>query len=125
MLKEGLSIDTAFNLPQFSSDYTFNPTYILMSTNSFNPSHNCYCLILFIPTFCYQLFHIYSYYLNQLLEILPTWWCRLTLSPTAPCAPLYLTALRLIFPNKNRADLPEGRELRATAIAALSLISQI
>ncbi len=46
---------------------------------------------------------------------------QLTLSPTAPCAPLYLTALGLICPNKNRADLPEGRELRATAIAALSL----
>ncbi len=39
----------------------------------------------------------------------------------APCAPLFLTALGLICPNKNRADLPEGRELRATAIAALSL----
>jgi hypothetical protein len=39
----------------------------------------------------------------------------------APCASLYLTALGLICPNKNRADLPEGRELRATAIAALSL----
>jgi hypothetical protein len=39
----------------------------------------------------------------------------------APCAPLYLTALGLICPNKNRADLPEGRELRATVIAALSL----
>jgi hypothetical protein len=24
MLKEGLSIDTTFNLPYFSSDYTFN-----------------------------------------------------------------------------------------------------
>jgi hypothetical protein len=35
--------------------------------------------------------------------------------------PLYLTALWLICPIKNRADLPEGRELRATAIAALSL----
>jgi hypothetical protein len=45
----------------------------------------------------------------------------LTLSPTAPCAPLYLTALGLMCPNKNRADLPEGHELRATAIAALSL----
>jgi hypothetical protein len=45
----------------------------------------------------------------------------LTLSPTAPCAPLYLTALGLICPYKNRADLSEGRELRATAIAALSL----
>jgi hypothetical protein len=41
-----------------------------------------------------------------------------TLSPTAP---LCLTALGLICPNKNRADLPEGRELRATIIAALSL----
>jgi hypothetical protein len=30
-------------------------------------------------------------------------------------------ALGLICPNKNRADLPRGRELRATAIAALSL----
>jgi hypothetical protein len=39
----------------------------------------------------------------------------------APCAPLYLTALGLICPNQNRADLPKGRELRATAIAALSL----
>jgi hypothetical protein len=29
-------------------------------------------------------------------------------------------ALWLICPNKNRADLPEGHELRATAIAALS-----
>ncbi len=47
--------------------------------------------------------------------------CFLTLSPMAPCAPLYLTALGLICPNKNRADLPEARELRATAIAALSL----
>jgi hypothetical protein len=45
----------------------------------------------------------------------------LTLSPTAPCAPLYPTALGLICPNKNRADLPEDRELRAIAIAALSL----
>jgi hypothetical protein len=47
--------------------------------------------------------------------------CPLTLSPTAPYAPLYLTALGLICPNKNRADLPEGRELRATALAVLSL----
>jgi hypothetical protein len=45
----------------------------------------------------------------------------LTLSPTAPCTPLYLTALGLICPNKNRVDLPEGRELRATVIAASSL----
>jgi hypothetical protein len=45
----------------------------------------------------------------------------LTLSPTAPYAHLYLTALGLICPNKNRADLPEGCELRATAIAALFL----
>jgi hypothetical protein len=43
----------------------------------------------------------------------------ITLSPTAPCTPLYLTALGLICPNKNRADLPEGRELRTTVIAAL------
>jgi hypothetical protein len=46
---------------------------------------------------------------------------NLTLSSTAPCNPLYLTALGLICPNKNRADLPMGRELRATIIAALSL----
>jgi hypothetical protein len=39
----------------------------------------------------------------------------------APCAPHYLMALGLICPNKNRADLPEGHELRATAIAAFSL----
>ncbi len=45
----------------------------------------------------------------------------LTLSPTAPCGPLYLTALDLFCPNKNRADLHEGRELRATVIAALPL----
>jgi hypothetical protein len=45
----------------------------------------------------------------------------LTLSPTAPRSPLYLTALGLICPKKNRADLPEGRELRATEIAAHSL----
>jgi hypothetical protein len=44
----------------------------------------------------------------------------LPLNP-APYAPLYLTALGLICPNKNRADLPKGRELRATVIAALSL----
>jgi hypothetical protein len=30
-------------------------------------------------------------------------------------------ALGLICPNKNRADLPEGHEQRATVIAALSL----
>ncbi len=39
----------------------------------------------------------------------------------APCAPLYLTALVLICPKKIVADLSEGRELRATVIAALSL----
>ncbi len=45
----------------------------------------------------------------------------LTLSPSAPCTPIYVTALGLIWPNKNRADLPEGCELRATVLAALSL----
>jgi hypothetical protein len=46
--------------------------------------------------------------------------CLLTLSLRAPSDPLYLTALGLICPIKI-GDLPEGCELRATVIAALSL----
>ncbi len=52
-----------------------------------------------------------------------TWpWQLLILSLTALCGLLYLTALGLICqPYKNMADLSEGRELRATIIAAISL----
>jgi hypothetical protein len=49
-----------------------------------------------------------------------TYLARNTVNPV-PHGPLYLMALGLICPNRNRADLPEGRELRATVIAALFL----
>jgi hypothetical protein len=45
----------------------------------------------------------------------------LSLSLTAPCDPLYLTALGLICPRKIGLICPKGRELQAIVIAALSL----
>ncbi len=45
----------------------------------------------------------------------------LTLSLMAPCAH-FISWPRADLPHKNRADPPKGRELRATALAALSLM---
>jgi hypothetical protein len=72
-----------------------------------------YNVVLILQRFIqYTGYFLYKLFLSQ---------HSITLSPTAPSAPPYLMALGLICPNKIRADVPEGHELRATAIAALSL----